>query len=262
MIALGFCLSAYLFLCLVAHLWTPYRLFENQDSSYHMDTLSRSFWITLSNGDRLAAAYYPNSQSPYVILFSHGNRADMGLSMRYRDHFLSLGYSFLMYDYPGYGCSEGRPTEQNIKEAALAVYDHACTHFNIDPKHMILYGRSLGGGPSCFLASQRAAGGLILDSTFMSVYRIKTWGWPLFWGDKFNNLAALKKISCPVWVLHGAADHLIPPFHARALHKASQHPTSRLTLIPHAGHHHLLLDYEAFDPSFLSFMSAIQAKTH
>jgi fermentation-respiration switch protein FrsA (DUF1100 family) len=94
------------------------------------------------------------------------------------------------------------------------------------PEHIVLYGRSLGSGPSCYLASKSAAAGrsvagLILHAPFTSVYRVvfPDIGFTVP-GDQFPNIDRMRSIRCPVFIAHGTADEIVPYHHGLSLHKA------------------------------------------
>src|SRR6202008_4301022 len=129
----------------------------------------------------------------------------------------------LLLEYPGYGRSTGVTTQQSITAASLAAYDWATQQSGIDPKRIIAYGRSLGGGAACALATQRAVAALILESTFTSVrpfaWRFRAPGFLV--RDPFDNLAVVRAFKKPLLVLHGTRDEVIPVEHGRELAAAA-----------------------------------------
>lgn len=99
---------------------------------------------------------------------------------------------------------------------------------NVPPKNIVLYGRSLGSGPSCFLASGTAqseeyggpVGGVILHAPFLSVYRIVVDTGCTVYGDKFPNIDFVPTIRSPVILVHGTADQIVPFKHSERLYEA------------------------------------------
>jgi hypothetical protein len=92
----------------------------------------------------------------------------------------------------------------------------------IAPEQIILYGRSLGSGPSCHLAAKtaqdgRPVGGLILHSPFMSVYRVAIDTKSTLMGDMFPNVENVPNVLCPVLIIHGTHDNIVPFWHAHDL---------------------------------------------
>lgn len=87
-------------------------------------------------------------------------------------------------------------------------------NLNIDPNNIILFGRSIGSGPSCFLAEKYPVAGLILHSALMSALRVVfnlRWTLPF---DKFPNIDRIPQIDCPIFVIHGRRDEIVPFYHA------------------------------------------------
>jgi hypothetical protein len=111
----------------------------------------------------------------YVVLFSHGNSTDIGLML---DSHLDLAYNckinIFAYDYEGYGQSNGICSDFNMIEDIEAAYNFCRYQLNYEWNRIILYGQSLGSGPSTYLASNEnfPVGGLILHSSYMSGLRI------------------------------------------------------------------------------------------
>ena len=122
--------------------------------------------LTSSDGTRLHAWWCPAKDSDVAILYCHGNAGNLsyrgGSIAKLRDR---LGVSVLIIDYPGYGKSEGAPTEPGCYAAADAGYDWLTNEKQIAPKKLILFGASLGGGVITQLASRREHRALILVKT-------------------------------------------------------------------------------------------------
>lgn len=115
------------------------------------------------------------------------------------------------------------PLEGNTYTDIETVYDYTVKHVvrnNIEG-NVILYGQSVGGGPSCYLASKKIhVGGLILHSAFMSGMRVLTPSRALACLDIFPNITRIKKVNCPVMVIHGVMDEEVTFEHGKALHEA------------------------------------------
>jgi fermentation-respiration switch protein FrsA (DUF1100 family) len=148
--------------------------------------------------------------------------------------FQTLGYSVLMYDYRGYGTSDGSPSVRKAYQDIDSAYRWLVEEKKIDPNTIIVQGRSVGGGPSTWLAAHREVGGLVLESTFVSTFRVKT-HWPLLPWDRFNNLRHIKQTHCPVLVMHGRNDEVIPFWHSEKLYAAA--PEKKMHLWINGAHH-------------------------
>ena len=110
---------------------------------------------------------------------------------------------------PGYGLSEGKPSEEGCYEAVEAVYDYVVNQLDRDPEKIIMWGRSLGTGPSLYLASRRKVGGLILKLLFLSAFRSATGITMLPW-DRFRNVDHTGAVNCSSLVIHGTLDEVVP----------------------------------------------------
>jgi fermentation-respiration switch protein FrsA (DUF1100 family) len=158
-----------------------------------------------------------------LLIYTHGNGE---LIDDWVDGFETprgWGMNVLLVEYPGYGRSGGAPSERSIRAAMLAAYDWASARPEVDPKRIVGYGRSLGGGAICALAGQRPLEALVLESTFTSVRALaKRLGVPGFLVlDPFDNLALVRGFDGPILVLHGTRDEVIPVEQGKALHAAA-----------------------------------------
>jgi len=175
---------------------------------------------------KIPAFFIKRRGAKITFLYSHGNAEDLGMMYnRMKDMARVLGVNILAYDYTGYGLSIGptsKPSESMCYKNIVAAYKYLRYDQNIPSSHIVLYGRSLGSGPSCYLAKKTAeqgesVAGLILHSPFLSIYRIVIdCGFNLV-GDMFKNCNYVKKVICPVFVIHGTRDEVIPFWHGEAL---------------------------------------------
>ena len=177
-------------------------------STYSEDQVSFSVKI----GDSLSIACMHRGervQPTHTVIFSHGNGEDLGNLESFLDYFGSDSIEMIAYDYPGYGLSEGKSSEQGCSDAVEAVYDYAVNELERKPEDIIIWGRSLGTGPSLFLASRREIGGLILETPFLSAFRSATGITMLPW-DLFRNVDYTGRVCCPSLVIHGTLDEVVP----------------------------------------------------
>lgn len=136
----------------------------------------------------------------------------------------------LLLEYPGYGRSSGRPSERSIFEAIRAADDWARTQPEVDATRIVPYGRSLGAAAAARLAAERPVPALVLESAFTSARAFaRQFGAPGFLvRDPLDTLAALRRFTGPVLVLHGDRDDIVPTEHGRTLAAASPRATFRL----------------------------------
>lgn len=190
--------------------------------------------LVTDEGTGISAMHLTNASARFTILFSHGNAEDLGTVCYDLERLRQAGFNVLGYDYPGYGTSGGQPTERGACRAIDAAYRHLTDTLRIDAANIVLFGRSVGSGPSVDLASRKPVGGLIVQSGFTSTFRVMT-HWKILPFDRFDNLAKLPAVKCPVLILHGDADRVIPPWHGQALFAAASEP-KQLVVIPGADH--------------------------
>ena len=149
----------------------------------------------------------PNPKNQNLIMYFHGNAEDATFSEQIISHVaLNLNAHFTIIEYPGYGLyKDAEPTEQLICENAVLLYDFFVKKVGFKPDNIILIGRSMGSGPSVFLASEFKIKCLALISPFKSIQSVAKehsfFGFLL--SERFNNLERIKKIDQPVFILHG-----------------------------------------------------------
>jgi fermentation-respiration switch protein FrsA (DUF1100 family) len=128
----------------------------------------------------------------------------------------------LLVEYPGYGRSSGTPSERSLTATVEAAFDWARREPTVDAGRIIAYGRSVGGGAATALAGKRPVAAMILESTFtsVSVFARRFGALGLLVRDRFDNVAAVRRFTRPLLILHGEHDDVIPVAHGRALHAA------------------------------------------
>lgn len=184
---------------------------------------SRYFWLTNSYGARIPAFFAETPNAKVTILFSHGNAEDLGMIFDwFVDLARSLRVNVMAYDYSGYGKADGTVHEDNCYADIEAAYRYLREVRQLQPEQIVLYGRSLGSGPSCYLASKtaregRSIAGVILQSPLLSAYRVAFNFRFTMAGDKFPNIDYAPAIRCPVFIVHGTQDEVVPFWHGQDL---------------------------------------------
>ncbi len=190
--------------------------------------------IPTGDGQRIAAVYLVNPSARYTLLLSHGNAEDLGSVMPLLAGLRDLGFGVFAYDYRGYGRSEGAPSEPRVYADIDAAYEHLVRELRVRPERIVAYGRSLGAGAAVDLAAHRRLGGLVLESPFLSAFRVMT-RIPLFPVDKFRNSAKIGRVTCPILIMHGEDDEIVPVWHGRRLFDLAPAPKMFVT-VPGAHH--------------------------
>ena len=227
----------YVALCLVACGFSNKFIFYPPPAQYTAKA-SRLQMLPGKDGRQVAAFWYP-PQSPDdpVLLWSHGNAEDLGGLAPLYTELRAQGVGILGYDYPGYGLSDGSPTERGCYEAADAAVTFLTTHENIPVENILLVGQSVGSGPACYLAEHHNFRGLVLISPFRTAFLTAT-RIPLFPGDKFKNIKRIDRIDEPLVVIHGKNDKTIPFTDGKALYERHGGP-KRFIAIPDAHHNNI-----------------------
>lgn len=231
----GILLLVYLLSGIIAHFVAPSLIFPRFPSSYTAGEYT--LILQTDAGFNIPASFFPNPDAELTLLYSHGNGEDLGDIQPTLKNFAKRGFQVMAYEYPGYGLGDGKATVRNTFAAAEAAYRYLTQDQGIDPRTILLYGRSLGSGPSHFLARNFPIGGLILDGAFVSTYRVMT-HFSVVPGDKFQNLRRIRRLDVPVLVIHGMQDEIVPFWHGEALYRAAPEPKRHLW-VEDAGHNDL-----------------------
>jgi fermentation-respiration switch protein FrsA (DUF1100 family) len=183
----------------------------------------------------IATLHLPNPRAAITVLYAHGNAEDLGQLAPWLEELRRAGFAVLAFDYRGYGLSTGGPpSAAGATDDMAAVYHHAVSTLKIPPSRLVLYGRSVGSGPATDLASRVPVGGLVLESAFVSAFRVLT-RVSLLPFDRFHNLRHIRRVRGPVLVIHGTDDEVIPVSHGRRLYEAAGQPKQALWI---EGAHH------------------------
>lgn len=189
--------------------------------------------------------HVPGAEDGPTVLFCHGNAGHLRFPNVRRDRFLALhqaGANLWAFDYSGYGRSAGYPTEQKVYEDARAVHTLAREH-HASGRPFVLFGRSLGGAVAMYLATEvHCPDSMILESTFTSVRDVVTcWAHPWvarLMTYRFDSLQRVANLRCPLFMIHGTADRIVPYALGRRLWEAA--PKGReFVSVPDAGHNNL-----------------------
>jgi hypothetical protein len=198
-------------------------------------------WLTAEDGVRIHGWFLPARGSRFTVLFAHGNAGNISHRLdRARLMLSRLGADVLLFDYRGYGRSEGRPGEQGTYRDARAAHEYLVGRRGIRPERLVLFGESLGSAVVLDLALSRPCRGLVLESPFTSVPDMARKVLPILplgrlLTTKYDNRAKAALLEVPLLVLHGDRDGLVPFAHGRRVFEAAPEP-KRFFQIPGADH--------------------------
>jgi pimeloyl-ACP methyl ester carboxylesterase len=233
---------------------------------YSKDT-NGLIWIDGGNKNKIPIVYIKHNLNAKTLLFSHGNAEDLGMSLFYLKEFSeNLGVNLVAYDYDGYGPmqfedtgimtsnvrKQNFPSEKKTYANIRAVYEYMVSTLGIDAEKIILYGRSLGTGPTVNLAAELSEqdnvkfGGVILEAPLLSAINVlfnysQLNNWVL--GDIFVNRNKIVKITKPVFIIHGKADTVIPVIHGQTLYQMLQNKAADVNYLWIDGMNHNDFNY-------------------
>ena len=203
-------------------------LFPAPPPSYENDTFpGELIWVPKQNHSdiKIPCLLLRSSQgSTKILLYFHGNAEDIGLTYEMTDLIRTvLGLHILVVEYPGYGLYPGKPKADHILQDADSIYNFVKDTLLFEPRSIFAFGRSIGTGPSTWLARFRGLGCLFLMSAYTSIRDVvKNVAGKLaqyFVAERFRNIDNMPYIHCPVLLIHGVLDSLIPYSHSQKLHE-------------------------------------------
>jgi uncharacterized protein len=194
-----------------------------------------------------------------VVLFFHGNRKNISWYAAYAPYFTKNGYEVWMIDYPGFGKSTGKLTEQKLYDYADQLYVMAKSKYPADS--IVIYGKSLGTGIAAWLASKKSCRELILETPYYSMTSLAVHYMPVYPVSKIikyklPTYTYLNTINAPVTIFHGTADKVIPYSNALKLKEVLK-PTDHFITIAN-GEHNNLRNNAAFVKSLDSLLQPLR----
>jgi hypothetical protein len=226
LIALGL-LNGWMYLQQPTMIFFPYRELSATPSDWGLDY--EEVQINTADQVRLHGWYIPHPRARGVVLFFHGNAGNISHRGESIAIFHRLGLSVLIFDYRGYGRSEGRPDEPGMYRDATAAWRYLTEVRGHAAAEIVLFGRSLGGAVAAQLASRVSPGGLMLESTLSSARDFARSVFPLLsrvvvLRYDFDTAQSLQRVHCPVLVLHSPSDEIMPYALGEKVYEAAGEP--------------------------------------
>jgi fermentation-respiration switch protein FrsA (DUF1100 family) len=213
-----------------------------------------------ADGTRLHGWYFEVGKPQAVILFCHGN----GGNLTHRIDVIEelprhVNASLLLFDYRGYGKSEGSPDEAGVLADARAARAWLAKRAGVKERDIVLWGESIGGAVAVDLAAKDGARALILEDAFTSLPDAAAYHYPLLpvrllMKSQFNSLASIGKYHGPLLMAHGDADSIVPYSFGQQLFAAANEPKRFLT--QHGADHNDPRD-EAFWQALQQFLTSV-----
>ncbi len=208
---------------------------ESWYPAVHAGTRDVSF--ASSDGAQIHAWWLPGRDpAAGAFLVSHGNGGNLShRGLLAADLRRTTGAGVLLYDYPGYGNSAGKPTEESCYAAGAAAYEWLTDQEKLAPRCIVLLGESLGGGTAVELATRYDHRALVLIFTFTSLPAVAKYHYPFLptrqlMRTRFDNLEKIGRCHRPVFIAHGSSDKVVPFSHSEALFTAANEPKEFLRL--------------------------------
>jgi fermentation-respiration switch protein FrsA (DUF1100 family) len=211
-------------------------------STVHLPARASPLEVVAADGMHLRGWIVKGATAPAPAVIYFGGNAEE-VSWTLSDARWPREWAIVGVNYRGYGASEGKPGETALKVDALAIYDAVAKREDVDPKRIVVFGRSLGTGVATHVAAQRPVAGAILASPYDSMTAIGKLHYPylpvsLLLRHKFDALEDAKKNQMPLLAIVGASDTIIPLSRSRALFDTWAGPKTWLA-IPGADHNDL-----------------------
>lgn len=191
--------------------------------------------ITTEDGVRLHGWWIPHPRPRAVLLHFHGNAGNVSHRLELIRIFHDLGLAVLIFDYRGYGRSQGKPDEAGTQRDALAAWRHLTESRHVPAQQIVLHGQSLGAALAAWIAARERPGALILESAFTSVPDLAAELYPWLPARRlarfhYATRAYLGSVRCPVLVIHSPDDEIIPYAHGQRLYETAAGPKAFLKL--------------------------------
>ncbi len=191
--------------------------------------------LQTADGVKLSAWFVPAEDQKGVLLFCHGNAGNISHRLLSVQLFHGLALGVLIFDYRGYGNSEGSPSEAGTYRDAEAAWDYLVKTRNVSPESIIIFGRSLGGAVAAHLAKANKPRALILESTFTSAGDLGAHHFPYFpvrllSRFRYSAVEYVRQVSCPILVVHSRGDDIVPFRLGQRVYEAAREPKTFLEI--------------------------------
>ncbi|MFO7655228.1 MAG: alpha/beta hydrolase [Candidatus Krumholzibacteriia bacterium] len=189
----------------------------------------RDVTFASADGPLLHGWWVPVADARFTVIFCHGNAGNIAGRLETVRLLHDLGLALLIFDYRGYGRSEGRPSEAGLYADARAAWRHLVEEEGVSPDRIILWGRSLGGAVAARVASETEPAGLMVESSFTSAADLASRFYPwlpirLLLRARYDTLSLVPDITCPKLFVHSVDDEVVPYELGRQLFEAAAPP--------------------------------------
>jgi fermentation-respiration switch protein FrsA (DUF1100 family) len=219
-------------------------------------------YFKTADGKRLHGIYFAYPGAKKVILVCHGNGGNIAHRMVLVAALLVCKANVFLFDYQGYGSSEGSPSVNGIVTDGVAAYDYLHQTRHVDPTNIVVYGESLGSGVAPQIADQRPVAGIIVQSGFSSLvsagkdHFFFLRAYPNSWfPENLDNVAVLQKPHPPLLIIHGKDDPILAFHNATDLYAQACEP-KQLVAIDKFGHYIACVDMKEYSQPIVGFLQS------
>ena len=218
-------------------------------------------YFRTSDGKRLNGWFVPADGASFTVLLCHGNAGNISHRIEKISILHGLGQNVFVFDYRGYGNSEGAPSEAGLYKDALAAYNYLTVEKKIPADRIILYGESIGSAVIMDLASRVSARALITEESFTSIKEMAGLAYPFIppfiFSSKFDAASKIRDIGCDKLIIHSVNDEIVPFSMGKKLFDAARPPKRFLEL--QGGHNTAFLDSEEkYREGIRSFLNSLE----
>jgi len=218
-------------------------------------------YFETSDKKRLHGWFVPRDGAEYTVIFCHGNAGNIGHRLEKLSIFNDMGLNVFIFDYRGYGQSEGAPSETGLYEDARAAYNYLTEERGIRENNIILYGESLGGAVVIDLARKINCRALITEEAFTSIRDMARMAYPFLpyfvFSSRYDAAGKIGDVTCPKLVIHSVDDEIVPFRLGEKLFNAAEAPKEFLKI--RGSHNTAFLDSEEqFTEGIRSFLEGIK----
>jgi uncharacterized protein len=202
-------------------------------------------WVKVASGERVHGWFLRAIDQPAIatVLHCHGNGGNLSSVVGVAQELTKRGFDMMIFDYRGYGRSEGRLTDEwGLYADAEAVYDHLVRERGVKVEKLALYGQSLGTTAAIDLASRLPCGALIVESGLSSASDMGRVSFPwmprqlhFLAKNRFESARKIASVKCPALITHGTNDVVIPVDQGRKLYASARDP-KRLVIVEGGDH--------------------------
>jgi fermentation-respiration switch protein FrsA (DUF1100 family) len=211
---------------LETHVFWPHKELEKTPEEFRLDY--EDVFLEKEDGKVLHGWFLPDNNARYTLLFCHGNAGNISDRLHRLKILKKLGTNILIFDYSGFGNSDGEPSEKRVYEDATIAYKYLTDVKGINPSNIIAYGVSIGTSVAINLCSRVPCSGIILEEGFSSGRDVARHYHPVMpyyiFVNAYDSLAKIKKVKIPKLFFHSLDDKTIPLYMGKKLYDAAPEP--------------------------------------